>query len=216
MIQRQVSTHLAGFIGAIASSAIAAPALAFDLAPPQPIYTTVGDPADAIVAPGRGYDGVVKLALDNALCSGSLLSTGAHILTAAHCLPRASSGPADFFARATFNLASGSVGRSVSQFFLPSEWTGNWSFDALNGYDLAILELTDFAPDAAERYDLYRDRDEVGQVAAKVGYGRSGTGETGDTFWDGNKRAGENRYDATGNHFRKRSNVVHSSSLIAL
>ncbi len=192
---------LTGLTLAIASSTLAAPALAFNLTTPQPLYTTAGDPAALRVQPGQGYDGVVRLLLANSLCSGSLLSTGAHILTAAHCLPRSQSGPVDFSASVSFTLPSGSVSLGVNQFFLPTEWTGNWEEDAWKGYDLALLELVDLAPAAAERYELYRDRDEVGQVADKVGYGRSGTGETGDTLRAGLKRAGQNRYDATGDFF---------------
>ncbi|NJL01582.1 MAG: S1 family peptidase [Spirulinaceae cyanobacterium RM2_2_10] len=186
-------------------AAIAPAAQAFELAAPQPLYTTAGAPAAAIVAPGSGYDGVVRLNLDWATCSGSLLSTGAHILTAAHCLPRASSGAADFFAQAQFNLTTGFAFRTVSQFFLPAPWTGDWGFEAWRGYDLAILELSASAPAAAERYELYRDRDELGRVADKVGYGRSGTGASGDTLWSGTKRAGQNRYDALGNRFTSRA-----------
>lgn len=47
-----------------------------------------GDPNDYIVEPGTGYGGVVPLDIQTkfggSFCSGSLLPTGQHILTAAH------------------------------------------------------------------------------------------------------------------------------------
>ena len=55
----------------------------------RPLYTTVDDPANYIVSPGGSLDGVGKLLLiqenDQEIgCSGSLLPTGEHVLTAAH------------------------------------------------------------------------------------------------------------------------------------
>jgi hypothetical protein len=47
------------------------------------------------------------------------------------------------------------------------------------------------------QYGIYRSTDEVGKVAIHVGYGRSGTGLTGDTIASGTERFGLNRYDTT-------------------
>src|SRR5262245_11727752 len=44
------------------------------------------------VAPGTGFDGVVLLSVG---CTGSLLSTGQHILTAAHCVDSNGDGRPD-------------------------------------------------------------------------------------------------------------------------
>lgn len=56
----------------------------------RPLLTTFGDPADNIVGPGQGFDGVAKLRINRSdglfSCTGTLLNGGQDILTAAHCL----------------------------------------------------------------------------------------------------------------------------------
>ena len=44
------------------------------------------DPNAYLVAPGTGFDGVVLFATNQGACSGSLLTGGLYILTAAHCV----------------------------------------------------------------------------------------------------------------------------------
>ena len=55
-----------------------------------PMYTTVDNPAKHVVGSGGSQDGVGKIILYRSdgtfLCSGALLSTGLHVLTAAHCV----------------------------------------------------------------------------------------------------------------------------------
>jgi len=65
----------------------------------------------------------------------------------------------------------------------------------LFGNDIAVLELGQTVT-SVNRYDIYRDIDEVGQVGEKAGYGKSGTGLTGDELPAGIKRSGLNLYDA--------------------
>lgn len=158
-------------------------------------YTTAGDPASYIVSPGSGLDGVTDLIIDTgaglARCSGSLLTTGMHILTAAHCVDTVVS------ATAFFDLPSGSASRATSALFVHPGWTGN----VLAGNDIAIVQLVSAAPAGAERFDTYRDGSEVGAVSEKVGYGRSGTGNTGAVLPSGTKRSGQNRYDALADIF---------------
>ncbi|MEQ8462871.1 trypsin-like serine protease [Coleofasciculus sp. E1-EBD-02] len=166
----------------------------------QPLYTTAGNPDDYLVSPGTGYDGVAQLSLGGfwgTSCTGGLLGTGAHILTAAHCLTDDFGNLDIWDGTATFELSTGDVNLSIADIFVHDDWTG----DLFNGYDLAILELTDVAPDTVDRYDIYRNDDEVGKTGEKVGYGRSGNGNVGDVFWDGLKRSGQNRYDASGDLF---------------
>jgi hypothetical protein len=50
-------------------------------------------------------------------------------------------------------------------------------------------------------YDLFFDRNEIGQTFTKVGYGRSGNGIDGDIGSLGTKRQGQNIYDETGQFF---------------
>ncbi|MEZ6069728.1 MAG: trypsin-like serine protease [Pirellulales bacterium] len=159
----------------------------------QPRIVTTGDPADYVVTTGQGFDGVVALeypAFGNfEFCTGSLLLTGQHILTAAHCV--AGLAPEDVVIR--FDLPSGPVRLGVSEILVHPGYS-NYA----EGNDIAVLTLSSFAPSAAERYDIYRGSDEVGKVSTKVGYGRHGTGTEGDTDSDGRKRSGQNIYDAVG------------------
>lgn len=162
-----------------------------------------GDPNDYIVSPGTGFDGVVRLDINANLgslgCSGSLLSTGLHILTAAHCV----SDDLGFNlivnnAKAFFDLPEGTVAINTAKIFIHPNWGGLADFESVEG-DIAILELASLAPQSAERYSIYRNTDEVGQVGVKVGYGLSGQGNQGfdpDNFTFGVKRFGKNKYDA--------------------
>ena len=56
-----------------------------------------------------------------------------------------------------------------------------------NGADVAIITL-EYAPSAAvERYDIYRESDEIGQTTNKFGVGNTGQGNTGEdtSLFDG-------------------------------
>ena len=52
----------------------------------------------------------------------------------------------------TFNLPSGTVSLGASQLFVHPDWAN----DFLAGSDVAIIELDDFAPIEADRYDIAR------------------------------------------------------------
>jgi len=60
--------------------------------------------------------------------------------------------------------------------------------------DIAIIELTDFAPLNVGSYELFNGS-LLGTTFLKSGYGRAGDGVTGDTLPSGIKRAGLNTYD---------------------
>ncbi|NJO45601.1 MAG: trypsin-like serine protease [Oscillatoriales cyanobacterium RM2_1_1] len=157
-----------------------------------------------IVQPGMGLDGVVGLGQGGLIdCTGTLLYTGRHILTAAHCFNHSDGtanlapDPANY--RVIFNLPSGRLEAGVKQVFIHPEWTAD--FD--NNNDIAIIELSQTVPETVDRYKLYSDFDEVGQVFTKVGYGVEGTGQTGENFTGltSVKRMGQNRYDASSEIF---------------
>jgi secreted trypsin-like serine protease len=173
-----------------------------------------GDPNNYVVKPGTGYDGVTFLAsinssinpIDNTaifndeFCSGSLLSTGLHILTAAHCLTSLPEDvnfagiPGQFntlFTLVGFESPEQPVVINASEFYIHPDWNG----DYFNGNDLAIIKLSEQAPATADRYDIYRATDELDQVVTKVGYGDSGNGNTGATIRDFIKRSGQNIYE---------------------
>ena len=145
------------------------------------------DVPDAVL-PGEGYDGVVQLNT----CTGSLLSTGRHILTAAHCVD---DGVTSDTAR--FEMNGKTISIDSSQISIHPGWTG----DVRRGNDIAVITLESLAPsgvggDAAERYEIYTDGNEEGQVFTMVGYGLTGTGGAGSTPGsNGTKRLGQNRWD---------------------
>jgi secreted trypsin-like serine protease len=163
-----------------------------------------GNPNDYIVSPGNGFDGVVSLTLQTSVgrfgCSGSLLPSGRHILTAAHCLTDDFGLNITNAATAFFNLPTGRFGINTANIFIYPDWDGFADFDSFGG-DIAILELASAAPEAAQRYDIYRNTDEIGQVNVKVGYGLSGQGNQGfnpSNFPFGVKRSGQNVYEVLG------------------
>ncbi len=150
--------------------------------------------------------GVVRLSINrtdgNFLCTGTLLSTGQHVLTAAHCLTNsngqltAMSVDVNFDVKAspTASLNSQSYPVGTDGITIHPSWNGDG--DGNYGHDLAILKLSELAPLYAKRYELYRNTDEVGKTFDIVGYGRRGTGSDGDNLApDGNRRQGRNRVD---------------------
>ncbi len=165
------------------------------------IVVAGSDPNDYVVEPGEGFDGVVKVlspligsSSTFSSCTGALLSTGHHILTAAHCLTDYSGVVEVQNSSAIFHLPSGEVTVDGLSMFIHPDWSGGIGTSA----DLAIIELTELAPPEAERYPIYRQFDEVGQVIVKVGYGLIGTGDVGwnEPNFNDLKLAGMNQIDA--------------------
>jgi hypothetical protein len=149
-------------------------------------YTDSRHRADA----GQGYDGVVLVAADGFYGTGVLLYDGRAVLTAAHLLTNSAAGDVTVY----FETSAGDQAAAASRVALLSTYDPVQSND-----DLALVWLSGSAPVAAERYDLYRDGDEIGQTLAMVGYGLPGTGYTGAlTDYGGGplrQKAG-NRFDA--------------------
>jgi len=120
--------------------------------------------------PGEGYDGVVRVNAGGSYGTGALLYDGRAVLTAAHVV----SGASTTSLSVTFVTENGHQRLNVSNFSINPEYD---SID-LNS-DMALLWLSEPAPLGAERYDLYRDDDEIDQAFTFVGYGETGTGDTG-------------------------------------
>jgi secreted trypsin-like serine protease len=123
------------------------------------------------VSVGDGYDGVVRISAGGYYGSGVLLYGGTAVLTAAHLFyPSISASDTTvYFSTVDGDSALGI--RSISVF--PSYEYSN------SNNDLAILLLSESAPLAAERYEIYRDFDEIGTEFTAIGYGRPGIGTTG-------------------------------------
>lgn len=118
--------------------------------------------------PGEGYDGVVRVSAGGYYGTGVLLYDGQAVLTAAHLFD---SG--NMTASVRFETASG------IQTIVSSSVVVHPLYSHKGSSDLALVWLGQSAPQAAERYTLYRGSDDIGQVATLVGYGLPGSGATG-------------------------------------
>jgi hypothetical protein len=140
--------------------------------------------------PGDGYDGVVRVSYGGYYGTGTLLFDGRAILTAAHLFEGRTGS-----ASVTFETRSGTQTLSATKILQHP------GYDAQSNNDLAIVWLSGTAPMAANRYDIYRDSDEIGQVFTLSGYGRTGTGSTGATSSDTSspiRLKASNQFDADG------------------
>jgi len=162
----------------------------------QPLYTTVNDPADYIISAGGIYDGVAKLFLTlsdgDFGCSGALLSSGVHVLTAAHCLSDEAGNNIFISGSATFDGDEGIQVKSISEIHIHPDWDG----DIMRGNDIAIVTLESELSNDITRYDIDRNKDDDLAVIEKIGFGLFGMGDTGAGGSFGTKRAGQNQYDA--------------------
>ncbi|GAB2795164.1 Calx-beta domain-containing protein [Halomonas shantousis] len=133
----------------------------------------------------------MKVSAEGFYGTGTLLPTGRHILTAAHLFERNTVGDVIV----TFELPLGLLRLEGTLLPLPSGYRQGEVHD-----DLALVLLDAPAPVEAERYALYRDSDELGQITQLVGYGQAATGDTGKIDSGGApvKRAGFNTFDALG------------------
>ena len=133
--------------------------------------------------------------------SGSLLSNGLDILTAAHVVWDDILDQPVGSVDVSFDLPTGRFTVSSSDIIVNPGWNPN----DLGVGDVAIIVLPGIAPAAAERYTLYTGA-EIGalaQIMTIVGYGVTGSGTAGETGTDaGNvKNSAENVYQADGSSF---------------
>ena len=164
-----------------------------------PLYTTVDDPANHVVGKGGPLDGVgdliVTLSDGKYRCSGSLLSSGMHVLTAAHCVTDKFGNYNLVSAYITFEGDDGdqTISIDVANSVVHPDYNG----DFVRGNDVAVLKLVSSPTSDISTLDIDRNtRDDVGTTADdKTGYGMSGTGDSGATLSSGTKRTGENLYD---------------------
>lgn len=121
--------------------------------------------------PGDGYDGVVRVSFGGSYGTGSLLFDGRAVLTAAHLFEGLTGS-----ASVTFETLSGTQTLNASKTLIHPAY-----YKTHNNNDLALVWLTGMAPMSANRYDIYRDKDEIGQSFTFAGYGKTGTGSAGAT-----------------------------------
>ena len=162
-----------------------------------------------------GHDGVVGLYEDGKFnCSGTLLPTGKHVLTAAHCLTAEGTAELhlDTVTSVQVESSSGRVTFDVVDEIVHPDWNGN----VVHGNDIAILELSEEVWDEVPRHDISRDSsNDVGTNFEKVGYGLTGAGSTGydevQAYFQQQgilyavRHAGENTYESTAQVLREKS-----------
>jgi secreted trypsin-like serine protease len=139
----------------------------------------------------QGCDGVVRVSYGGYYGTGALLYDGRAVLTSAHLFAdQTSTGSV------SFETPNGIQSLSASRILLHP------AYDDVNGNsDLAIVWLSGAAPIAADRYDIYRDSNEIGQVFTLSGYGRTGTGSAGAISSDTSspiRLKASNQFDADG------------------
>lgn len=138
---------------------------------------------------GTGFDGVVRISAGGYYGTGVLLYDGRAVLTAAHLLA-GNTGTVTVH----FETSAGQFGVNGSRVLLQQGYD-----TAGSNNDLALLWLSSAAPVAANRYQLYRDNDELGQTMTLVGYGKPGTGSAGvQTSYSGDaiRQRASNVFDA--------------------
>lgn len=183
----------------VSGTALASP-ITFDY---QSLVTGATPAANPTLGAGGVYDGVGDLIVTtgsgNFRCTGSLLGSGMHILTAAHCVTNNVGVIDALSANISFFGDSGTYTIGVSGIFLDPVW-GLSMGDLASGADIALLTLNAMAPIEIARYGLYTGFDEVGQTFTRIGYGIGGTG-AGTSGGSGTKRLGMNEYDTAGTAF---------------
>ncbi|MDY6805446.1 MAG: trypsin-like serine protease, partial [Cyanobacteriota bacterium] len=145
---------------------------------------------------GLNLDGVARIEdsfFGDVFCTGTLLPTGKHILTAAHCVFENGEELEARDIQVTFELSSGDVTRQVSEIFLHPDYDS-----ASEANDIVIFELASEAPEGVPRYEIYREKEEIGAVNLTVGYGATGEGGKSSRTSDEKKRVGFNVYDDLG------------------
>jgi secreted trypsin-like serine protease len=118
---------------------------------------------------GGGYDGVVRVVAGSFYGTGVLLYNGQAVLTAAHLFASESTSTS-----VVFETSYGTQTVQSKKVLINPDYNSTSSTN-----DLALVWLSGPAPITAERYELFRSEDEINKTFTMVGYGRPGTGSTG-------------------------------------
>jgi len=187
--------QIAGLLGALVAST-AASAMSNDTAPSDWRFNS------ATTFNGVSFDGVARIIMDNAfVCSGTLLTGGTHLLTAAHCVDGVSSFDVAF----GLNNDVATAQRGAAQTWVHPFWTGDLS----QGTDIAIIELDN--PVVGILGFNLDTSSAVGKAVLMMGYGTTTIGgSTTAPNWNdwGHGHWGLNRFDATGNQFLDAANAM--------
>ena len=193
-----------------------------------------------IVSTDTGLDGVLQVSIidsrageelqqqqindapDSRGGTSALLYTGKHILHCKHAIEGAGYGgstPED--AKYWYIFAEGPEGKVSLEVEKVEAYrsNGELEFEGSLSYDFSIITLKEEAPAWIDRYEIYRETDEIGKDYLRVGYGMEGLGEYGrgdgflpKEFWSSDteggqlvKRYGSNTYDMTEAEFLRKS-----------
>ena len=162
------------------------------------------DNPDNWIAPSLlGLDGVGLLSINSSNgsgeCSGSLLSGDQYLLTAAHCITDHNTGLKTVTSMSV-SFKGGAITAHGLEYFVHSGYSGFYNSSG-NGSDLAIVKLSTIISEITG-FGLSPTFD-LGSTFLMAGYGRIGTGATGDTTHSGGVlHYGFNVYETTHDHLR--------------
>ena len=165
---------------------------------PIPTIASTDDPANWEGISNPALDGEARIHLSGgSTCSGTLLSGGLYVLTAAHCLTGPDSGVLAVNTETTlfFNQHKASaLSVAAAAFYIAPGWQG-FNFSAGDGSDIALIKLATPVTSVAG-YALSSSLD-LGKTFMMAGYGQIGTGLTGATGPYGELHYGFNVIDTT-------------------
>lgn len=132
------------------------------------------------------FQSSARLQIGTTTCSATLINSE-WLITAAHCFDNTSNP-------ITLAFLDGGGFAFVEEVVIHPEWSQGM---LTQGGDLALLRLSNPVTNVTAA-NLYTGSNELGAIGTGVGYGRTGTGNTGHLPGLGVKRAGTNVIDALG------------------